>query len=202
VTTLQVLQDGWFGPTQIINRCDDRYKRFLTQDEIELVDQIPQDGGVFFSRRCEEYVQGQNREQTMSFLTDTKTSDFYPLLVDVAIKLAVAAAAHRAVAEKLTELTIPEAYEWCETYQNYVGWLNIYEREKFAHIKYILGTAQRFLSAVKSVVEDETLDDTVLIILQSKVSALNEHYRDATLGFSGESFAHQHLFDPTRKDWW
>jgi hypothetical protein len=93
VTTLKVLEDGWFGP-QVIDRCHDKYERLLTQDEVDLVDQIPQDGGVFFTRRCEEYINKQDREQTVSFLTDTRTSDFYPLLFNVAVKLWQVSAAH------------------------------------------------------------------------------------------------------------
>ncbi|EPE37130.1 hypothetical protein GLAREA_09293 [Glarea lozoyensis ATCC 20868] len=199
ITTLRALRDGWYGSPQIINRCCDRYEQFLDEDEIELLDWIVEDGGVHFDAHVREYVNEKSHEKGVGWLVDTRTSAFYSQLIDIELKMYRAAQAHSALLLRADTLEIPEAYNYCTSYQSYVEHVASKEQEKRVFLKETLKRAQRLLSAIKVAANDGNLDGQVLEILKLKVLALQEHYQDATAALFETSYD---LFDQARVDWW
>jgi hypothetical protein len=199
VTTLRALQDGWYQSPRIINRCCDGYERILGEEETELVDSTTQDGGVHFEAEVREYVHGKNREQTMNLLMDTRTSDFYSQLFDLQVRRYRGAQAHSALVLKANNLTIPEKYGFCSSYQTYVEHVVADEQERRIFLIRTLRRAKQLLYAIKVVAEGSNVQDDVLEVLKRKVLALQEHYRDATALVSAISYD---LFDQGRDDWW
>ena len=199
VTTLRALRDGWYGSPQIIDRCCDRYEQFLAEGEVELLDWTTEDGGVHFDARVREYVNTKNHEQRMEWLVDTRTSVFYSQLIDIELKKYRAAQAHSALVLRADNLEIPEAYDYCTSYQSYVEHVASNEQERRTFLKETLKRAQRLLSAIQVAAKDGTLDDQVLGILKPKVLALQENYQDATAALFETPYD---LFDQARDDWW
>lgn len=199
VTTLRALRDGWYGSPQIINCCCDRYEQFLNEEEVELLDWTTQDGGVHFDAHIREYVNEKSHEQRMEWLVDTRTSDFYSQLIDIELKKYRAAQAHSALVLRADNLEIPDAYNYCTSYQNYVEHVASNEQERRNLLKETLKRAQRLLFAIIVAAKDGNLDDQFLEILKLKVLALQEHYLDATAALFKTPYD---LFDQVRDDWW
>jgi len=100
---------------------------------------------------------------------------------------------------RANNLQIPEAYDYCTSYQSYVKHVASDEQERRTFLKETLKRAQRLLSAIRVAAEDGTLDDQVLEILKLKILALQEHYQDATAALFETPYD---LFDQARDDWW
>ncbi|PVH70943.1 hypothetical protein DL98DRAFT_617245, partial [Cadophora sp. DSE1049] len=199
VTTLRALRDGWYGSPQIINRCCDSYQHFLSEGEVELLDWTTEDGGVHFRAKIEEYVRDKNGEQMMEWLMDTRTSEFYSQLVDIELKKYRAAQAHSVLVLRADNLEIPEAYNYCTSYQSYVEQVVSNEQERRTFLKETLTRARWLLSAIKAAANDGSLGDQVLEILKLKVLALQEHYQDATAALFETPYD---LLDQARDKWW
>jgi hypothetical protein len=180
VTTLRALQDGYYQSPQIFNGCREEYECILGEEETELLDWTTENGGVRFEADVRAYVHGKDREQTMNLLMDTRTSDFYSQLIDLEVRRYRGAQAHSALVLKANNLTIPEKYGFCSSYQTYVEHVVADEQERRIFLTRPLRRAKQLLSAIKVVAEGSNVQDDVLEVLKLKVLALQEHYRDAT----------------------
>ncbi len=94
-----------------------------------------------------------------------------------------AAQAHAALVLRAANLEIPDAYNYCKSYQSYVEHVVSKEQKRRNFLRETHNEAQQVLSAIKMAAEDgyhRNLDDQVLEISKLEVLAFQEHSRDAT----------------------
>ncbi|KAI3317225.1 hypothetical protein HD806DRAFT_515805 [Xylariaceae sp. AK1471] len=199
VSTLNALQDGWYGSPQVIGRCCDEYACFLSDEEERLVYAIAEAGGAHFEDSILEHVNSMNLEQARGCLVDPQTSKFYSQLVDIRIKKYRASQAHAALAVQANHGTILSKFSSRESYQDYIEHAVTDEYEQRSLLRYAVKAAQRLLSTIKVAVEGGHLQHSELEILKSKVAALQVHYRDAAAAVDEKQSI---LFYPSADDWW
>lgn len=130
---------------------------------------------------------------------DPRPGFHYPELLVICLVRYRAAIAHAAVASKANNLKIPEQYDYCETYQDYVEHTVLQERRTRHEVERTLKRASLLLDSIKIAVDDGSLSDACLSILKTKLAALQEHYSEA----HSELFnSPRDLFDPTLERWW
>ena len=201
IRTLKALQDGWHGSPQVISRCYDDYQGFLSETEVELVDWLTEQGGSHFDSRVSEYVTSMSLETAMGYLTDPRTSKFYAQFIDISLKKYQAARAHAALASKANpgDITIPENFNYCRSYQSYIEATTVEEQETRNFLKAALKGAKQLLLSIRMAADDGYLDRAHLELLKRKLVALQENYPDAWAAIYGDT---EELFDPTDETWW
>jgi hypothetical protein len=171
----------------------------LSNEEVELWDWLHDNGGIGFEDHVKAYVDSKSHAKRMECLKDTRLTRFYELLVDVGLRLYHAAQAHSKLLTRMDNLTIPKAYEHCETLQQYVEEVASSEQSRKVGLRHSLKRAQQLVAHAKRAAQQKTLDEEVLRILVSKIRSLQEHYRDAAAALGDSS---HDLIDEAQDIWW
>lgn len=201
VSTLKALEDGWYGSPQIIDRCCDEYRTFLTQEEADLRDWLIERGGSEFESRVSEYVNHLSLGQVMDYLIDSRTSQLYGQLINIRLQKYRAAQAHAAFISRTGSdySAIPEEFNHCLSYQSYIEHVAAAEIEARNFLRKALTRAKQLLQSIKVAANDGDLKEEHLVSLKLKVSALQEYFADAWAAIYGMP---QDLFDSTNDYWW
>ncbi|KAH7010328.1 hypothetical protein EDB80DRAFT_839617 [Ilyonectria destructans] len=198
--TLKALQDGWFQSPQVVNRS--RYEElqgFLTAEEQGHVDMITDLSDHGFDAYIAEYVQTLSQADQLSCIMNPRPSCHYSNLFVVCLKRYRAAIAHATLALRVDNLDIPERYNYCKTYQDYVGQTTVEEIETRQEIAAALRRASSFLDSIRIAVDGGSVSNMCLSTLKTKLAALQEHYPEAHSVLLNSP---RDLFDPTSERWW
>ncbi|KAL2201939.1 hypothetical protein CC79DRAFT_1338617 [Sarocladium strictum] len=200
VYTLKALQDGWYQWPQFVNRgrCEE-LQGYLTAEEQEHVDWIAELSDHGFNAHVAEYVGTLSHADQLSRIMDPRPSCHYSDLFIVCLKRYRAAVAHVTLVSRTDTLDIPERYDYCKTYQDYVGQTVVEELETRHELAAALRRASSLLDSIRIAVDDGSVSNTCLSIMKTKLAALQEHYSEAHSALLNSS---RDLFDPTSERWW
>ncbi|KAH6617342.1 hypothetical protein F5144DRAFT_596382 [Chaetomium tenue] len=177
------------------------FEKLITVGERSLSDWFEELSDVAFDIKLSEYIDSLSVEDINLSINDVKAAQHYESLIDGFHRMYRASTTHCTLAQKAGNLTIPQRFDYCEgNYQEYVAVVLEEDQTNRKRLKIALNCADQLLSAIRTAMVDESLDDTNLARLKTKLTALQLDYPEAYQTVYGGP--QRDLFDPGADRWW
>lgn len=199
VVTLKALQDGWYQTPQVIDKRYEDFQECLTTEERHHVDWLMELSDLGFDNFVAKYVGTLSYTEQRSRILDLRSVGYYSDLADVCIKRYQAAVAHAALTAKGERLEIPDHYNYCKTYQNYVEEVAVQEVQTRHELLAVVRRGSSLLNSIRIAMDVNSLDGTTLSALKTKLTDLQQRYPEACLKLFHNS---RDLFDASAEHWW
>ena len=176
-----------------------RFETLLPPRQRGLCDSLQELSDVSFESKVSDIVNSLNDQGLDSLLNHVSTTEYYESLLHNCHIMYRSSLDQSAIIVKAASLTIPSRFDFCTTYQEYVGVAIEEELQNRNRLRWALEHADRLVSLVQAAMKDGALDATTLSNLKARLTALHTHFPDAYEAIHG---TRQGLFDPDAKTWW
>ena len=171
----------------------------MRPEQQDLCDWRQEMSDIAFEDKVVEYIAGLSDSDVDACIDNVSTSNYYEDLIGGRYKMYRASIAHSAYAAKASDSTIPGRFDFCSTYQEYLGVAVEEEAENRKRLQGALETANQLVLLARSGMEDGAFDQPTLTKIKTRLVALQSYYPEAHEMIYG---TRQSFFDPNAQDWW
>ena len=178
----------------------ERFEKLITDGERYLSDCLVERTDLAFDIELSEYINSLSVEDINLSINDEATAQYYENLIDGYHRVYRASAGHCTLVQRPNNTNIPPRFDYCDSYQGYVATVFEEHQTNRKRLKAAMNRAGQLLSAIRTAMVDESLDDATLARLKLKLTALQVNYPEAYQTVHGGS--QRDLFDPSAEKWW